>query len=180
MSNYRDWENDLYSSRTDITAYYENPYVMIDQARNQDRTSRLNANVSLSWDISDWLNFTGRASVNNVWGDGENWREAFKYDPVLKSSMSDITSFLDTEEFQQSAYTTDFMLTGNFNYGDFTLKSILGTSTYSFDLRQTLISVNNLSIPISGIYQMVRVPQQSFRCENRKKHGYFWRFHLWI
>ncbi|MGI5913412.1 MAG: SusC/RagA family TonB-linked outer membrane protein [Bacteroidales bacterium] len=148
LSNYRDWENDLYSSPNGYyNAYYENPYVMIDQARNQDRTSRLNANISLSWDISDWLNFTGRASVNNVWGDGENWREAFKYDPVLKSSMSDITSFLDTEEFQQSAYTTDFMLTGNFNYGDFTLKSILGTSTYSFDLRQTLISVNNLSIP---------------------------------
>jgi TonB-linked SusC/RagA family outer membrane protein len=148
LTSYKNWQTDKYSTPSGYyNGYYENPYMCIDTNREFDNTSRVNANVQASWDITKSINLTARTAVNNVWGDGKNWRKAIVFDTEIKPTGSDISSFVEDDEFQQSEYVTDLLLTGNFKVSDFTLKSIFGTSSSSYDYRYSRIRANNLSIP---------------------------------
>ncbi|MFV0268176.1 MAG: SusC/RagA family TonB-linked outer membrane protein, partial [Draconibacterium sp.] len=155
LETYKDWQNPLSYGYADnyYNAYYQNPYWAIGTNRNIDESNRLIGNISLSYDILDWLNFTARAGVNNVWGNGKNWRAAQTYDPDLQAAAGAVSSFVEDTEFQTKTYTGDALLTGNFKFlDDFTLKAILGGTVFSTDTRQSEIRANNLSIP--GFYDI--------------------------
>jgi TonB-linked SusC/RagA family outer membrane protein len=148
LTKYKNWLTDKYSTPSGYyNGYYENPYMCIDTNRDFNNTSRVNGNVQVSWDILDWMNLTARAAVNNVWGNGKNWRKAIKFDTTIKPTGSDISSFVEDSEFQQSEYVNDLLFTTNNNFSDFSLKTVLGASTYSFNNRSSRIRANNLSIP---------------------------------
>ncbi|MCB2195158.1 MAG: SusC/RagA family TonB-linked outer membrane protein [Bacteroidetes bacterium] len=150
LSEYSDWDNPLSYGYADNyqNAYYQNPYWAIGTNRNMDKTNRLVANVSLSYDVLEWLNFTGRVSANNVWGNGKNWRAAQTYDPDLQPAAGAVSSFVEDYEFKRETYTTDALFTGNFDFYDaFTLKTIVGGSMYSDQQRESEYRGNNLSIP---------------------------------
>lgn len=155
LSTYKDWDNPLsygYANNY-YNAYYQNPYWAIGTNRNIDESNRLVGNFNLSYDILDWLNFTARAGINNVWGNGKNWRAFQDYDHDLQPSHSAVSSFVEDSEFQTKTYTGDALLSGNFKFmTDFTLKSILGATVYATDYRGSTIRANNLSIP--GFYDI--------------------------
>jgi TonB-linked SusC/RagA family outer membrane protein len=155
LSEYKDWDNPLSYGYADnyYNAYYQNPYWAIGTNRDIDESNRLVGNINLSYDILSWLNFTARAGLNNVWGNGKNWRAFQDYDHDLQPSHSAVSSFVEDSEFQTKTYTADALLSGNFKFlDDFTLKSILGTTVYSTDYRGSSIRANNLSIP--GFYDI--------------------------
>jgi outer membrane receptor protein involved in Fe transport len=155
LSDYKDWENPLSYAHSDnyYNAYYQNPYWAIGTNRNIDETNRLVGNVNLSYDILDWMNFTARAGVNNVWGNGKNWRAAQTYNADLQPSHSAVSSFVTDSEFQTKTYTGDAILSGNRTIADdFSVKAILGTTVYATDYRGSTITANNLSIP--GFYDI--------------------------
>lgn len=150
LTSYKDWDNPASYAHADnyFNAFYQNPYWAIGTNRNIDYTTRLTANVSASWDILDNINLLGRVSVNNVSGNGKNWRAAQDYDPELQPYHSFVSSFVDDSEFQAKTYTGDFIATGDFDFGDdFSLIAIAGTSIYSYNYRDSHIRANNLSIP---------------------------------
>ncbi|HOI79686.1 MAG TPA: SusC/RagA family TonB-linked outer membrane protein [Petrimonas sp.] len=155
LEKYKDWQNPKSYGYADnyYNAYYQNPYWAIGTNRNIDETNRLNGNINLSYDILDWLNFTARASVNNVWGNGKNWRAAQTYNEELQPAHSAVSSFVEDSEFQTKTYTGDALVTGSFKFYDsFSLKAILGSTVYSTDYRGSTIRANNLSIP--GFYDI--------------------------
>ncbi len=150
LSEYKDWKSPTSFGHANnyYNGYYQNPYWAIGTNRNIDETNRLVGNFNLSWDILDWLNFTTRVGVNNVWGNGKNWRAAQKYDKVLKGSMDEVSSFVEDSEFQTKTYTGDALVSADFKFfDDFTFKTILGGTVYSTDYRSSNIRANNLSIP---------------------------------
>ena len=155
LSTYKDWDNPLSYGYADnyFNAYYQNPYWAIGTNRNIDESNRLVGNFNMSYDILDWLNFTARAGINNVWGNGKNWRAAQTYNSDLQPSAGAVSSFVEDSEFQTKTYTGDALLSGNFEFlNDFTLKSILGATVYATDYRGSTIRANNLSIP--GFYDI--------------------------
>ncbi|HAX96390.1 MAG TPA: hypothetical protein DCY35_07715 [Prolixibacteraceae bacterium] len=155
LSEYKDWDNPLSYGYADnyFNAYYQNPYWAIGTNRNIDESNRLVGNFNMSYDILDWLNFTARAGINNVWGNGKNWRAAQTYNADLQPSAGAVSSFVEDSEFQTKTYTGDALLSGNFEFlTDFTLKSILGATIYATDYRGSTIRANNLSIP--GFYDI--------------------------
>ena len=155
LSTYWDWDNPLSYGYADnyYNAYYQNPYWAVGTNRNIDETNRVIGNLNLSWDIADWLNFTARGGLNNVWGNGKNWRAAQTYDPVLQPSAGAVSSFVEDSEFQTKTYTGDVLFTGTFKFlDDFSLKSILGGTVYATDYRGSTVRANNLSIP--GFYDI--------------------------
>ncbi len=155
LEKYKDWQNPLSYGYADnyYNAYYQNPYWAVGTNRNIYESNRLIGNVSLSYDIMDWLNFTARAGVNNVWGNGKNWRAAQTYDPDLQPSAGAVSSFVEDTEYQTKTYTGDALVTGNFKFlNDFTLKAILGGTVFSTDTRESTLRANNLSIP--GFYDI--------------------------
>jgi len=149
LSTYKDWQNPLSYAYADnyYNAYYQNPYWAIGTNRNTDKSSRFVGNFNISYDITDWLNFTTRIGTNNTWGNGKNWRAAQKYNHDLQPSHSDVSSFVEDTEFQSDIYTADALFSGNFKLTeDFTLKSIVGYNINSYKLRSSYIRANNLSI----------------------------------
>jgi len=155
LTSYSNWRTDKYSTPDGFyNGYYENPYWAIDTNRENKKTSRLNANFQISWDILDWLNLTARLAANNVWGDGKNYRDAQEYDTdVLKPSGSAVSSFVADSEFQQSEYVSDVLLSSNFKLAEtFTLKAILGATNITHKYRDSEVTALNLSIP--GFYDL--------------------------
>ncbi len=155
LSTYSDWDNPLSYGYADNyqNAYYQNPYWGIGTNRNKDETNRLVGNVNLSWDIMENINFTARASANDVWGDGKNWRAAQTYDPILQSAAGAVSSFVEDTEFQRETYNGDALFTGDFEFQEkFTLKAIVGANISSDTYRRSKIRANNLSIP--GFYDI--------------------------
>ena len=155
LSTYKDWQNPLSYGYADNyqNAYYQNPYWAIGTNRNIDETNRLIGNFNLSYDILDWLNLTARAGINDVWGNGKNWRAAQTYSEELQPAAGAVSSFVEDTEFQTKTYTGDLLLSGDFEFAeDFSLKAILGGTIYSTDNRESTIRANNLSIP--GFYDI--------------------------
>jgi TonB-linked SusC/RagA family outer membrane protein len=150
LSTYSDWSNPLSYGYADnyYNAYYQNPYWAIGTNRNIDETNRLVGNMNLSYDILEWLNFTARAGVNNVWGNGKNWRARQTYNSDLQPSHATVSSFVTDSEFQTKTYTGDALISGTRTIADdFSIKAILGGTVYATDYRGSTITANNLSIP---------------------------------
>jgi TonB-linked SusC/RagA family outer membrane protein len=153
ISQYKDWENDLFSSPDGYyNGYYQNPYHMIATSRDTDKTNRLTGNMSISWDIKKWLNLTGRVGGNFFAGTGKEWRDeqTFTGDYTRPSPN---TSFVRDSEFQRTDYTFDFLANANFDLTeDFTLRALLGASSRTAQFSSLRVQGDNLSVP--GLYDL--------------------------
>ncbi|MFC2151684.1 SusC/RagA family TonB-linked outer membrane protein [Bacteroidota bacterium] len=182
LSTYSDWNNPLSYGYADNyqNAYYQNPYWGVGTNRNMDKTNRLIGNVNLSYDILEWLNFTGRVGINNDWGNGKEWRARQEYDPNLQPAAGVVSSYVLDNNFKREVYTMDALFTGNFDFYDsFTLKAILGGSNYIRHYRYSSIYAQNLSI--DGFYDVSNGTgsNQTFVNEEEKRSfGYFGDFTL--
>lgn len=150
LETYWDWDNPLSYGYADNyqNGYYQNPYWAIGTNRNMDGSSRVNGAIALSWDIFDWLNFTGRVGTNTAWGDGKNWRARQTYTAELQPYHSTVNSFVEDSKYQTSTNVASAILTGQKTVADvISIKGIVGynVSTYDFSFMQ--IRANNLSIP---------------------------------
>ncbi len=180
LSRYWDWRNDKYSDPSGYyNGYYENPYFCVDTNRYLIWTNRLTANIQLSWDIAPWLNLTTRAAANNDWAYSKNWRDAYDFDTDLKPTGSSISSFLEDREHQTSDYIGDALMTGNWNFNDFTLKAIVGGTVMSYKYRYHYIRVNNLSIPnFYDISNGTGSPEVTADALDERQFGFFGDFTL--
>ncbi len=148
LERYSDWRNDLYATPDGYyNAYYQNPYWAVGTNRNNSKSNRLNGNVQASWDPLSWLNVTARIGTNTYWTSGKNWRAAQTYDPDLQPSAGAVSSFVEDSESQSSEVIEDLLVTGSFEFGKFSLKTILGGSNYNYIYRYSQIRADNLSIP---------------------------------
>ena len=153
ISRYKDWRNDLYASPDGYyNGYYQNPYYMADTSRDTDKTNRLNGNFSATWDVTDWLNLTGRIGGNFFSGKGLEWRDAQTFTGDY-TRPSPNTSFVLDSEFQRTDYSFDFLANANFDLTeDFTLKTILGATSYTTQYSERRVRGNNLAVP--GLYDL--------------------------
>jgi|WetSurSiteA1Bulk_404760.scaffolds.fasta_scaffold02647_2 TonB-linked SusC/RagA family outer membrane protein len=149
LSRYKNWRTDLYATPdTYYNGYYENPYWGVGTNRNIDDTRRLTGNIAVSYDILSWMKLTGRAAMNNSWGNGKNWRAAQEFDPVLQPSHSAVSSFVEDSEFQYKDYNFDAILAIDRDITDMvSLKANLGATNQTRQTRSSQIRANNLSIP---------------------------------
>jgi TonB-linked SusC/RagA family outer membrane protein len=182
LSTYSDWQNPLSYGFADNyqNAYYQNPYWAIGTNRNIDETSRFVGNFNLSYDINEKFNFTTRIGANSAWGNGKNWRAAQTYNSDLQPAAGAISSFVEDSEFQNSIYTADALLSGNFTFGDdFTFKTIVGYNVNSISSRNSLIRANNLSI--ANFYDVSNgtgTPEVFVNQEENRNFGAYGDFNL--
>jgi TonB-linked SusC/RagA family outer membrane protein len=180
LSKYKDWRNDKYAEPSGYyNGYYENPYFCVDTNRDLEWSNRLTANIQASWDIVSWLNLTARAAANNAWGDGKDYRDAYVFDTEIKPTGSAISSFLEDTEYQSTDYIGDLLLTGNWAFSDFSLKTIVGGTVMAYDYRDSYIRVNNLSIPnFYDISNGTGSPSVTANASQDRSYGFFGDFTL--
>lgn len=180
LERYSNWRNDLYASPDGYyNAYYQNPYWAVGTNRNNQKSNRLNGNVQASWDPFNWLNVTGRIGTNTYWSSGKNWRAAQTYDSFLQPSAGAVSSFVTDSESQSTTIIEDLLLTGTFEFGNFSLKSILGASNYNYIYRSSSIRADNLSIPdFYDISNGTGTPTVSADASQEVTFGFFGDFTL--
>jgi len=180
LANYANWQTDLYATPDGYyNAYYQNPYWAVGTNRNNNKTNRLNGNVQVSWDPLNWLNITARIGTNTYWTSRKNWRAAQEYDSFLQPSAGAVSSFVTDSESQSSEIIEDLLITGNFEFGDFSLKAILGGANYNYVYRYSSIRADNLSIP--GFYDISNgtgTPTVSADASQEINFGFFGDFTL--
>ncbi|MRI64474.1 SusC/RagA family TonB-linked outer membrane protein [Ornithobacterium rhinotracheale] len=135
----------------------ENPYWIVNREMFQSKKHRYMLYSSLKYDITDWLNVTGRVRVDNTYTNLENKFSA-STDRLFAISAKGFYSNSKIENYQTYA---DFMANINKNFGDFNLVANIGTS---YDDRQrpeigiggplryipNLFSANNFDPNLSG------------------------------
>jgi len=190
LSTYKDWDNPNSYAYADnySNAYYQNPYFIVGTTRDTDQTSRLTANITANYEITDWMNFTTRLGINTGNGFGKEWRARQEYSDRLQAAAGTVPSFATDTEFSFTTYTTDFLLTSDFEFGeDFKLKTILGATNTTNYTKNSIIAVNNLSIPdfydiSNGTGQPVVTANES----SKRTYGFFadlnlgWRGFLFL
>jgi len=153
LSRYANWQTDLYATPDGYyNAYYQNPYWAVGTNRDNQKSNRVNGNVQASWDPLNWLNVTARIGTNTLWSSGKDWRAAQSYDPDLQPSTAAVSSFVEDTESQSSEIIEDLLVTGTFEFSNFSLKAILGGANYNYIYRYSRIRADNLSIP--GFYDI--------------------------
>jgi TonB-linked SusC/RagA family outer membrane protein len=148
LEKYKNWRTDKWATPdTYFNGYYENPYWAIGTNREIDDSRRLLANVAVSYDILPWMKLITRASMNNTWGVGKNWRARQEY-ADYRSGNSAISSFVEDTEYQYKDYNLDALLNIDRNLTEMiNLKANLGAINQTSETRNSRIRANNLSIP---------------------------------
>ncbi len=150
LTEYIDWDNPKSFGYADnyYNGYIESPYWAIGTNRNNDTTSRLVANIQASYDIKEWLNFTGRLGINTANGYGKDYRHAQSYDTTLQPYKGYTSSFVIESEFQFNSYSADIIFDANFDIGElFSINAIFGATSNTTKSRNSSIRANDLSIP---------------------------------
>jgi TonB-linked SusC/RagA family outer membrane protein len=176
LSQYRDWENDLYSSPDGyFNAFYQNPYWAIDTNRDIRNSDRINGNSFVEWQPLEWLTLEARIGVNKFNSQGKYWRAEQDYDPVTQPYHSFVSSFVTDSESQTTIYTSNFLAKIEYDLSeDIILKSLVGASFYSYDGRSSSIRANNLSIPdFYDISNGTGELQGSVSEARKRSYGYF-------
>ncbi len=177
LTEYKDWEDPNSFGYADnyYNGYLENPYWAIGTNRDNDKTERFIANIQASWDINNWLNFTGRLGLNNSYGYGKDYRRRQSYDPSLQPFKPYISPFVFESEFRTTSYSLEAILKGNFELGDlFDLIAIVGGTNNTFDSRFSSIGFNDLSIPgFFDISNGIGTPEVSLDESKKRIYGFF-------
>ena len=145
LLTYTNWKTDPYAAPDGYyNAFSQNPYWIVGNNRNNQKSNRLNGNVQMSWDPLSWMNVIARVGTNTYWRNGKDSRAGHNYDPFLKPLASSILSYVIDTESQASEITEDLLVTGKYDFSNFSLKVILGASNYNYTYSSIRLWNDNL------------------------------------
>jgi TonB-linked SusC/RagA family outer membrane protein len=151
LTKYRDWQNDLYSTPDNyFNEYYENPYWIIDQARNTNSINRLRGNINLKYEFTDWFNASYTIGTNNYSGEFKNTRGGVHYArPDLEgTARTDIQPSVYDAESRSNELQSDLLANFNFDINkDFNTTLTLGNHIETYKGKFISLSGNDLFIP---------------------------------
>ncbi|QIL39416.1 SusC/RagA family TonB-linked outer membrane protein [Pedobacter sp. HDW13] len=86
ITDYKDWRNNPYANPNGYyNAYYNNPYFLADNYRQQVRNDYFLGNAELKYKPLEWLDFTGRVGLTTQNQSSKNYSDIFKYSDYTKS-----------------------------------------------------------------------------------------------
>ncbi len=86
ITDYQDWRNNPYANPNGYyNAYYNNPYFLADNYRQQVRNDYFLGNAELKYKPLEWLDFTGRVGLTTQNQSSKSYSDIFKYSDYTKS-----------------------------------------------------------------------------------------------
>ena len=119
-------------------AYYPNPYEELDRLRRESRNDYFTGVVTLSQNITDWLNFSVRSALapnNSLWENRSYSRTFSPYGLAMYTengrsvSKANIPSNMATGQAFGWRFTNDFLLTFDKKFNDISVRAIAGAET---------------------------------------------------
>lgn len=119
----------------------QNPYWVQNRILRTSDKKRYMLNASLKWNVTDWLNITGRVNLDN--SDYRNRRELYA---STLTTFCGINGGLEDAMRQERSLYADVLANIDKSFGDFRLTANVGASIYHTSMQQMLIA-GDLIIP---------------------------------
>ncbi len=166
----KDWQNNKFASPNGYyNDYYDNPWFLLDNNRNDTRNSYFNANLTLNLKPTSWLDFTYRLGTAITNSFGKSWTGKFAftnyaknlaktfdpqyndYDGVFRARNDYLGAVSDGASYG-NRINSDFFVTLDKDFGDFSTKLILGNNVQV--RRSKSLSVSSSNIVVPNIYNV--------------------------
>lgn len=154
LTSYKDWRNDKFSTPEGyFNQYYQNPYMIIDIARNKSNTNRLFSNVKLNYEFTNW--FTASYSLSGTFYNSyaKNTRDAITYNPILSPSRVSNNTVASVNEGMSNnrRINSDLVLTFKKDLTENVKATlILGNALFSYNSNTVNLGGNDLFV--QGLY----------------------------
>ncbi|MBF9251822.1 SusC/RagA family TonB-linked outer membrane protein [Pontibacter sp. 172403-2] len=156
LLDYKDWRNNPFANPNGYyNEYYDNPYFLIDNNRQETRNNYIIGNFELKFAPVEWLEFTGRAGVTSRNTTEKTTAGKFTltdYTKEISSSKTDIAGGVGDYSLATTQLNSDFLAQIRKDFNDFSLNLILGTSIRNNYSKFISISGNGLVNP--GLYNI--------------------------
>ena len=156
LNDYKDWRNDKFSTPDGYyNDYYQNPYMIVDIARNKTKSNRLFANVKLDYKINDYLSATYSLAGTFFTSNQKNTRDAITYNPIFspRRSANNTPASVALQSNTSRRINSDFTVKFNKDLGKmFNVKAVVGTSAATIDNKRYTQAAQGLQIP--GLYDI--------------------------
>jgi TonB-linked SusC/RagA family outer membrane protein len=174
LGEYEDWRNDPKASPNHyFNEYYQNPYFIKDRSRSKGTSDDIFAQVELGFKVNKWLNLTYRASTTMFNSDYKNTSEAFTFSDYAKNvthkynASNDYFASVSDGEARSNRLTSDFFITGQKDFGDFSIDGLVGHSFRQTTAKSIGVSGSNLIIPT--LYNVVNRTGEPGASESNSK-----------
>jgi TonB-linked SusC/RagA family outer membrane protein len=189
LTDYKDWTNNPFATPEGYyNEYYQNPYMIVDIARNTSKANRLVGNARLDYQFTDWLSASYSLTTTNFNRNIRNTRAAVTYNPVLapRRAANNTPASVADQYSGNNRINSDFLLKFDKELTEnLKLNVVLGNRVSTYDETRVTVAANNLLIP--GLYDpSVRTGELSNGSEaiydldasgnrnlKRRKVGYF-------
>ncbi len=178
LTRYKDWRNDPFSTPEGyFNEYYQNPYMLIDIARNRTRSNRLFASAKFEYEFAKWFNASYTVTGTMFTSDVKNTQAAVSVNPILAPNRVQQNTpasafFGNSNNFRLNS---DLLLRFTKNItNDIKANLILGNAVTTERYNSYNIQANNLFVP--GLYNpSVRTGEAAsgYQFLERRVAGYF-------
>lgn len=157
MTQYKDWRNNEFANPNGyFNEYAQNPYFALDNNRSRNRQDFVVGNLDLTYKIADWLSLQYRLGVNTSNQSSKSWQDKFTYSAFtlgrpgnaranIAGAVTDLTSY-------QTQINSDAFVNVNKEFGDFSVKAVLGNNVRQYSSQYLTASANALSVP--GVFNI--------------------------
>jgi TonB-linked SusC/RagA family outer membrane protein len=155
LTDYSDWRNNPFANPNGYyNAYYNNPYFMADNYRQNTRNDYFIGNLEMKYKPKEWLDFTGRVGITTQNASSKTFSDMFLYSDYTKSisgsseyKNQDILGAVSDNFNYNTSITSDFIAHAQKTVEDFKFNlTVLGQLRQ--DQYKTLTgSVNGLVVP---------------------------------
>ena len=151
LTSYKNWRTDPFASPEGyFNEFYQNPYTIVDIARDTNRANRLLANVKFDYKLADWANVTYSLASTYFNSQYKNTREAITYNPALAPSRTDSNTPASVSEgsANNTRLQSDLLFTFTKKFAkDFDATLIVGNTVQTLSSNNYNILGNNLFVP---------------------------------
>ena len=159
ITSFKDWQNNPIATPDGyFSAYSGNPYWTIDNSRNNVTNYDLLGNVNLALNITSWLTIADRVGVTQTTSEQKITKAGITFQPwsiadpwQAGNVPSSLSGYLAPSSYDQSfleqRINNDLIGTFNKNFGDFSLKGLVGYNTEQRYQRFLSLEGDNLQFP---------------------------------
>ncbi|WP_298115756.1 SusC/RagA family TonB-linked outer membrane protein [Flavobacterium sp.] len=151
LTSYKDWRNNPFATPEGyFNEYYQNPYMLIDIARNRGKSNRLFANLKFDYEFADWISASYSLTGTYFTSDSKNTRAAVTVNPVLAPTRTDqnTTASVAVGNSSNTRLNSDLLINIKKNlFKKLDANLTLGNAVTTFRSNAYSISGNNLFVP---------------------------------
>lgn len=154
LTSYKDWRNNKFATPEGyFNQYYQNPYMLLDIARNKSNSNRLFSNVKLNYEFTNWFSASYSLAGTFFNSYAKNTRDAITYNPLLSPGRTGSNTVASVAEGMSNdrRINSDLVLTFKKDlFKDLKATLILGNALYTYTENNVNVRGNDLFVP--GLY----------------------------